>query len=162
MGHDQHLKKRASGCNQTILRTSWQDEMTCVASLTFFLWLNESKVWTHRLIQQFISIYLLFSTLWIKTGHIHTMKGHTGDHAVINKVLNRPEKVPYFRSFKVATFGFDDRFAHSWLSLNQESRISNSLCTSSQRCWALVWLLIKAKAAFCFKESEISNTFWVV
>ena len=39
---------------------------------------------------------------------------------VVNKkVLNKPEYVLYVRLFKVATFCFDDRFAHSWLSLSQ-------------------------------------------
>ena len=35
------------------------------------------------------------------------------------KGLYKPEYVFYFGFFKVATFCFDDRFAHSWHSLNQ-------------------------------------------
>lgn len=47
------------------------------------------------------------------------MKEHIWNYVTNKKVLNKPEYILYFRFFKVATFCFDDSFAHSWHSLNQ-------------------------------------------
>lgn len=44
------------------------------------------------------------------------MKEHIWNCVVNIKVLNKPEFVLYFILFKVATFCFDDSFAHSWRS----------------------------------------------
>ena len=59
---------------------------------------------------------------------------------VTKKVLNKSKYILYLRFFKVATLYLDDRFAHSWHSLNQLHLecFSNSLegvPTYAEHCW---------------------------
>ena len=45
---------------------------------------------------------------------------------------------PYFRFFKVATFCFDDSFAHSWYNLNQREKTVNEKCVQTLD-WYYTW-----------------------
>ena len=67
----------------------------------------QSKVWKHLLILGF-SLFLLSSTL--QTRDFQTKKEHM-EVCSKQKVLNKPEYDLYFIFF-VATFCFDDSFAH--------------------------------------------------
>ena len=93
---------------------------------------QSNQVWTHLLIQWSFFICIIWHQNYEKT-HME----------LCSKQKRKSEYVLYFRSFKVATFCFDDSFVQSWHSLTSISfmRYSNGMVfqqswTSSQR-----WLL---------------------